>query len=108
MYLHLWCLGLRINEVCTIKGNAYYEMKGDTWIRLYQNKMKAEKTIPIPNTLYYMMKQYIGKMHTASDAYVFQNEKGGAYKCGTFKKQMVDKCKELGIDCGDYVFRPHD
>lgn len=21
---------------------------------------------------------------------------------------MVDKCKELGIDCGDYVFRPHD
>ena len=108
MYLHLWCLGLRINEVCTIKGNAYYEMNGDTWIRLYQNKMKAEKTVPIPNTLYQMMKQYIRKMHTAPDAYVFQNEKGGAYKCGTFKKQMVDKCKELGIDCGDYVFRSHD
>ena len=25
MYLHLWCLGLRINEVCSIKREGYYE-----------------------------------------------------------------------------------
>ena len=108
MYLHLWCLGLRINEVCTIKGDAYYEMNGDTWIRLYQNKMKAEKTIPIPETLYHLMISYKEKMHIAPDDYVFQNEKGGAYKVGTFCKQMVEKCRELGIDCGDYTFRSHD
>ncbi len=108
MYLHLWCLGLRVNEVCTIKGNAYYEMNGDTWIKLYQNKMKAEKTVPIPTMLYQLMKQYTKKMHVAPDAYVFQNDKGGAYKVGTFKKRMVEKCKELGIDCGEYIFRSHD
>ena len=108
MYLHLWCLGLRINEVCTIKGDAYYVMNGDTWIRLYQNKMKAEKTVPIPETLYQLMTSYIQKMHIAPDDYVFQNEKGGAYNVGTFNKQMVGKCRELGIDCGDYTFRSHD
>ena len=47
-------------------------------------------------------------MHIAPDDYVFQNEKGGAYKVGTFCKQMVEKCRELGIDCGDYTFRSHD
>lgn len=108
MYLHLWCLGLRINEVCTIKGDAYYEANGDTWIRLYQNKMKAEKTVPIPATLYELMKAYIQKMHIAPDAYVFQNKNGGAFKTGTFTKQMIAKCKELGISCGDYIFRSHD
>lgn len=108
MYLHLWCLGLRINEVCTIKGDAYYERNGDTWIRLYQNKMKAEKTVPIPATLYELMKAYIQKMHIAPDAYVFQNKNGGAFKTGTFTKQMIAKCKELGISCGDYIFRSHD
>ena len=25
MFLHLWCLGLRASEVCTLKGNAYYQ-----------------------------------------------------------------------------------
>lgn len=24
MFLHLWCVGLRISEVCTLKGDAYY------------------------------------------------------------------------------------
>ncbi len=108
MYLHLWCMGLRVNEVCTIKGDAYYEMNGDTWIRLYQNKMKAEKTIPIPATLYELMKGYIAKMGIEPDAYVFQNKNGGAFKVGTFVKQMKEKCTELGISCGDYVFRSHD
>lgn len=108
MYLHLWCLGLRVNEVCTIKGDAYYEMNGDTWIRLYQNKMKAEKTVPIPSTLYELMKAYIQKMDIRPDAYVFQNKNGGAYKVGTFVKKMKEKCIELGISCGDYIFRSHD
>ncbi|MDE6219629.1 MAG: site-specific integrase [Lachnospiraceae bacterium] len=99
---------LRVNEVCTIKGDAYYEMNGDTWIRLYQNKMKAEKTILIPATLYELMKGYIAKNGIEPDAYVFQNKNGGAFKIGTFVKQMKEKCTEQGISCGDYVFRSHD
>ena len=108
MYLHLWCLGLRVNEVCVIRGNAYYEKSGEAWIRIYQNKMKAEKTLPIPKTLYALMRSYIQKMERKPDEYVFQSQKGGAYNASTYCKQMVDKCNEIGIGCGEYTFRSHD
>lgn len=51
MYLHLWCLGLRISEVCTLKGNAYYRKDNETWIKVYQIKMKTYKRIPIAEGL---------------------------------------------------------
>lgn len=108
MFLHLWCLGLRVNEVCTIKGDAYYRMDDAAWIRIYQNKMKAEKTVPIPETLYMLMKQYIADNSISSDEYVFKSENGGAFKAGTFRVQMIKKCEELGISNGDYIFRSHD
>ena len=40
MFLHLWCVGLRISEVCTLKGDAYYIQNGDCWMKVYQVKMK--------------------------------------------------------------------
>lgn len=108
MYLHLWSLGLRANEVCMIRGDAYYQRKGDTWIKLYQNKMKAEKTIPIPAMLYQLMKIYIQEKQIMPDEYVFQNAKGGAFDVNTFAKQMIKHCEELGIRCSEYTFRSHD
>lgn len=36
MYLHLWCLGLRINEVCSIKREGYYLKEGVAWLRIYR------------------------------------------------------------------------
>ncbi len=108
MYLHLWSIGLRVNEVCMLKVNAYYQRKGDTWIKLYQNKMKAEKTVPIPSILYELMRAYIERNQIMPGEYVFQNAKGGAFDVNTFSKQMVTKCRELGISCGDYTFRSHD
>ena len=47
MYLHLWGIGLRISEVCTLKGNAYYIQGDDAWIQVYQIKMRTYKRIPI-------------------------------------------------------------
>lgn len=38
MYLNLWCIGLRVNEVCVIKGDAYYWDGKDAWL-----KIKIEK-----------------------------------------------------------------
>lgn len=55
MYLHLWCIGLRISEVCTLKGNAYYRQGEDAWIQVYQVKMKTYKRIPISDGLYKIM-----------------------------------------------------
>jgi len=108
MYLHLWSLGLRLNEVCTIKGNAYTQSNGESWIRIYQNKMKAEKVIPIPSTLYELMREYIRNKKISANEYVFQNRKGNAFDVGTFMKYMKNKCLELSINCGEYIFRSHD
>ena len=69
MYLHLWCLGLRINEVCSIKREGYYLKEGVAWLRIYQHKMKMEKVIPIPMLLYTIgMKWRTGAMNGESDA----------------------------------------
>ncbi len=108
MFLHLWGIGLRISEVCTLKGNAYYMQGEDAWIQVYQIKMRTYKRIPIPMALYKLMKIYIAKYNRKADEYIFQNQNGGAYKKGTFKAKMIRACKESNIQNGDYIFRSHD
>lgn len=78
MYLHLWCLGLRVSEVCTLKGDAYYQQGQDAWIQVYQIKMKNYKRVPIPDALYRIMQVYIKKYHIQNDEYLFKNQKGDA------------------------------
>lgn len=108
MYLHLWCLGLRINEVCSIKREGYYLKEGVAWLRIYQHKMKMEKVIPIPMLLYRSMMVYIERRKIGLDSYVFQNSKGGPYLSARYWHEMVDWCNEWGIRCGDHVFQTHD
>ena len=108
MYLHLWCIGLRVNEVCTLKGDAYYWKGQDAWIKVYQYKMKTEKVVPIPKELYILMTEYIQKNGIAPDEFIFKGTKGRAYPVGTFCKQMKELCLEYDITCGDYIFRSHD
>lgn len=108
MFLHLWGIGLRISEVCTLKGNAYYMQGEDAWIQVYQIKMRTYKRIPIPMAIYKLMKVYIAKYNRKADEYIFQNQKGGAYLKGTFKNKMIKACKEWNIQNGEYIFRSHD
>ena len=72
MFLHLWCLGLRGSEVCTLKGDAYYLEGKDSWIKIYQVKMKSYKRIPIPKALYDVMKVYIERHEIQPDEYIFK------------------------------------
>lgn len=72
IFLHLWATGLRISEVCTLKGDAYYWDGEDAWLKVYQIKMKADKMIPVPFMLYEIMQQYIRKHHIKAKDYVFQ------------------------------------
>lgn len=108
MYLHLWAVGLRISEVCTLKGNAYYIQGQDAWIQVYQIKMRTYKRIPIPAALYQLMKVYIRKHHIQADDYVFQNQKGGAYSYNTFRLRLLKYCAENHIQNGEYLFKSHD
>ncbi len=78
----------------------------DAWLKLYQNKMKKEKCIPIPVELYKVMKAYIDANKIRANEYIFKNKKGGAYDAGTFSKQMKRELKKAGLT--DYVFKAHD
>lgn len=108
MYLHLWCLGLRISEVCTLKGDAYEKKGEDAWIKVYQTKMKTYKRIPIADGLYKIMQVYIKRNCIAPDEYLFKNKNGGAYRTATFSYQMKKFCRENDVEGGEYLFQSHD
>lgn len=108
MYLHLWATGLRISEVCRLKGDAYYIRGRDAWLQVYQTKMKNYKQIPIPEALYQLMQVYLKRHEIGADAYVFQNKNAGAYRSATFRVQMIRWCRKLGIRNGEYMFQSHD
>lgn len=108
MYLHLWAIGLRISEICALKGNAYYTQGHDAWIQVYQNKMRNYKRIPIPTALYKLMQIYLKKHQIQADDYVFQNQKGGAYSSTTFRSKMKKCLAENHIQNGEYIFKSHD
>lgn len=108
MYLHLYGIGLRISEVCRLKGDAYYIQGQDAWIQVYQTKMRNYKRIPIPEALYKLMKVYIKKYHIKADEYLFKNRNGGAYRSATFRMQMVKQCEMNNIQNGEYAFKSHD
>ncbi|WP_343082765.1 tyrosine-type recombinase/integrase [Blautia producta] len=107
MFLHLWCIGLRCSEVCTLNGDAYEWKNDDTWIKVYQIKAKTYKRIPIPKALYRLMEIYIRKNKITSQEYIFQNKAGGAYYYQTFRTQMLKYCRELNIANGEYLFQSH-
>lgn len=108
MYLHLWCIGLRISEVCTLKGNAYYRQGEDAWIQVYQVKMKTYKRIPISDGLYKIMQVYIKRNDIGPEDYLFTNQYGGAYRTQTFRYQMKKFCSDHAVEGGEYLFQSHD
>lgn len=108
MFLHLWCLGLRVSEICMLKGNAYDRQGNDCWIQVYQVKMKTYKRIPIPEGLYRVMEVYLKKHHIQPEDYIFTNTKGGPCLCQTFRYQMLKACEENEIKNGNYIFKSHD
>ena len=108
MYLHLWGIGLRASEVCTLKGDAYEWDGRDAWIKVWQPKMRKYKRVPIPEMLYRLMKVYIKKYDIGAEDYLFPNSKGGAFRYGTLRSQMLRYCEENQIHGGEYIFRSHD
>lgn len=108
MFLHLWCTGIRGSEVCTLTGGDYEKKDGDYWLKVYQVKMKTYKRIPIPEALYKLVQVYIKKYQIEPGEYLFQDQKGGAFRYGTFRYQMLKYCEKYQIAEGEYIFKSHD
>ena len=86
----------------------YYRQNHDTWIQVYQVKMKNYKRIPIAEGLYRIMEVYIKTHQIGPDDYLFTNKNGGPYRSMTFRHQMKKFCEDHEIDGGDYLFQSHD
>ena len=108
MFLHLWCVGLRISEVCTLKGNAYFRQGQDVWIQVYQVKLRTYKRVPIPEVLYKLMRVYLKKNEIGADDYAFTNKDGSPFPYSTFCWQMKKYCRKYNIAGGEYIFKTHD
>jgi len=108
MFLHVWGTGLRISEVCSLKGKSYYRQGKDGWIQVYQIKMKCYKRIPIPDALYQIVMVYRKRHGIGPEDFLFQNQDGGAFSYSTFMDQMKKCCEENQIQNGMYLFRSHD
>ena len=54
------------------------------------------------------MQVYLKKHQVKAEDYVFQNQKGGAYRSGTFRYKMNICCQEQHIQNGAYLFQCHD
>ena len=108
MFLNLLCVGMRIGEMCELKGGAYFERNGETWMKIYQPKMRSEKVVPIPSVLYVMMQEYIKSNNIAADEYIFKNSKGGVYKSRSYRYRMKKIFQENGIEDYGYCFKAHD
>ena len=99
---------MRISEVCTLKGDAYYWDGEDAWLKVYQIKMKADKMIPIPLVMYRIMRKYIEREHIRPKDYIFKGKDGGAYRGTTFRQEFQQYCDKNGIADGSYIFKTHD
>ena len=108
MLLILLCTGLRINEVCTLRGDAFIERDNETWMKVYQYKMRSEKVVPVPHRLFQLLKAYIKTNGITPDEYIFKDAKGKAYRATEFGKFIKRWCKNIGIEDTSYFFRSHD
>lgn len=108
MFLTLWVVGLRLEEVCSLTGKTFILRDGVGFIWIRQTKQRNEKIIPVPRVYYDMMTDYIEKMSIGENDYIFKNKKGGAYYTGTFRKQIKAHCDAIGLTAAGYRFRAHD
>lgn len=108
MCLTVWSTGIRVNEMCTIRGGALSFDGEDAFLTVMQYKMSSEKKIPIPAALYELLKEYIERNKTGRDEFVFRSKKGRAYDASTFRVQVQRLCRKYGIGSEDYIYRPHD
>ncbi len=108
MFLMVWAIGLRINEVCTVKADAFMLNNERTHLRSMQYKMKCEKDIPIPEELYHVMSDYIIRTGKRGGEYVFTRSDGlRPYDPGYFSRQINKLIAAAGISREEYRFRAH-
>lgn len=90
--------GRRINEVCQIKVQDVCRGSDDTWIHIYQPKMKRYIHIPINVVLYSRLVEYIKKKKYGPNDFIFENTRHGPIATGTVRKQIEKYIENNHLD----------
>lgn len=104
--LILYVTGLRVNEVCLLTWSSFLKDNG-TWLQIHQRKLKTDKKIPIPGSLYEVIRDYKEMRGLCADDYLFQNRKGGPIRASNFCK-WTKAYLQKKIDPNFYSFASHD
>lgn len=114
MYLLLYCVGMRISEICQLSIDCLKKDNKGFYIVYYQQKMKKEVSNPIPENLYYLLleqKEEVIKRLGKEQQYLFCKKDGTPVLSNTFRAKMKSIFKLLDIRTSDgdiYNFRPHE
>ncbi len=105
MFLILRITGIRASEVCILKPNQMIEDNGNFYLKIWAQKMKDERLLPIIKPVYTLLGKYVSDMHREADEYIFQNRKGGAYCYGTFTAHVGALLESQGMKFKSHTSR---
>lgn len=114
MYLTLYCVGMRVSELCQMKMDCLYNTENGYFIKYYSPKMKKEVTNPIPENLYKLLRKQIEVTKnelSENEKYIFASRPNKAYLSTTFQEQMKEELDKFDIKNPDgtkYNFKSHD
>lgn len=114
MFLILYCCGMRISEVCSLKIGCLKKDENGYYIVFYMQKMKKEVSNPIPENLYYKILEYqehVKERFGDKQIYLFPKKDGMPILSNTYKDKMQLIIKKFNIRNSDgsmYNFRPHE
>lgn len=114
MYLTLYCVGMRVSELCQMKTDCLYRTENGYFIKYYSQKMKKEVTNPIPENLYKLLLKQIEMTKSKfsnDEKYLFASRPNKAFLSTTFREQMkkeLDKFNIRNSDGTKYNFKSHD
>ncbi len=108
-FLLLYCTGMRISELYSIKKDCLDYRDHGVFLKFYQSKMRKEVSNIIPPNLAEMIKKYSDSNITASE-YLFCNTSGERTSLCTLRQKLVAFFKQAKIrntDGTPYNFTPH-
>lgn len=114
MFLLLYCIGIRISDLCQIKTDSTYKTENGYFIKYYCQKLKKEVTNPIPKSLYDILHEIIldNKKEYYNDSYLFHSTKTRkVFNTNSFSQDfnfIIKKYNIKNTDGTDYIFRAHD
>lgn len=114
MYLTLYCVGMRISELCQMQTDCLYTTDNGYFIKYYSPKMKKEVTNPIPKSLYELLLKQIEVTKSKiseNERYIFASRPNEPYLSSTFQDQMKNELDKFDIKNPDgtkYNFKSHD